>query len=70
MSKMIPKFRKDRDYSDDFNNSKKYYAAKKNNNDSSVDRKIKLRQYQENESYLATVMKSIQRKIITLAVEL
>lgn len=51
MSKMITKFRKDRDYSDDFNNSKKYYAAKKNNNGSSVDRKIKLRQYQENESY-------------------
>lgn len=53
MSKMITKFRKDRDYSDDFNNSKKYYAAKKNNNGSSVDRKIKLRQYQESESYYA-----------------
>lgn len=50
MSKIITKFRRDRDYSDDFNFSKRY-TNKKNNNLSSVDKKVKLRKYQEEESY-------------------
>ena len=50
MGKFVGKFRQDRNYSDDYNSTKNFTKGKKPKSKGSESHKLRVRQYQEEES--------------------
>ncbi len=49
MSKFVGKFRREKDYSDDFKSSRNLYNERKRKSENAEQKKVKLRRYQEEE---------------------
>jgi hypothetical protein len=49
VSKFVGKFRREKDYSDDFKSSRNIYNERKRKSENAEQKKVKLRRYQEEE---------------------